>query len=340
MVYFTDANIFYTRKRAKAIIDKIESCKYKIPSLVALDILVVNEDMVHDLKKLTLHENAYNFGMQSTNPETLRLSGRKAGVEMFEKKIPLIREIDPNAEFSFDLLYGLPGDNFHHFRETTNFALSLHPRKLYFSNLLLLPGTPYWTDRAKHGFQYVDGFPYLVSGNNTYSVSDVEKTRELAIWVMFVLYIHAIRDTLHKMVAQNPKLRHVDLIDRLAEIIRRDFDPIGGIDLNVLTLEGNNIARRRVFNRFAEPKNCLIAFKACRELLKEYNMDHLTNLTEDIQTGIEYYQTLAAGPKDPSHITFLEHHSQSKVEHIKYKWVTSEIPKNKSDIALLPAAVS
>ena len=173
---------------------------------MALDILVVHEDMVHDLKRLTMFENAYNFGMQSTNPETLRMSGRKAGVEMFGKKIPIIRKVDPKAEFSFDLLYGLPGDNFHHFRETTDFALSLHPRKLYFSNLLLLPGTPYWTDKEKHGFKYVDGFPYLVSGNYTYTVSDMEKTRDFAIWVMFVLYVRAIKDTIHKMVELNPKL--------------------------------------------------------------------------------------------------------------------------------------
>ena len=77
-VVFADACLFYTRERAKLIIDKIASCIYKIPTFMSLDILVVNEEMVQSLKKTHFHENSYNFGMQSTNPGTLDLAGRKA----------------------------------------------------------------------------------------------------------------------------------------------------------------------------------------------------------------------------------------------------------------------
>ena len=86
VVYFTDACIFYTRERAKIIFDKIASCNYKIPALMSLDILIINEEVVESLQKISIYENAYNFGMQSTNPETLDLSGRKSGVEVFRKK--------------------------------------------------------------------------------------------------------------------------------------------------------------------------------------------------------------------------------------------------------------
>ena len=161
---------------------------------MSLDILIINEEGGESLQKISIYENAYNFGMQSTNPETLDLSGRKSGVEVFRKNIAKIKKVQPDAEFSFDLLYGMPGDNFYHFRNTADFALSLSPRRVYFSNLLLLPGTPYWDDREKHGFQYLDEPPYLVSANNTFSVEDMERSREFALSVLHVLYFHSLRE--------------------------------------------------------------------------------------------------------------------------------------------------
>jgi hypothetical protein len=38
-------------------------------------------------------------------------------------------------------------------------------------------------------------------------------------------------------------------------------------------------------------------------------------------------------------LNFLSQHSQLQISCIKYKWIVSEIPKNKLDVARLPAAV-
>ena len=153
-VYLTDACLFYTRERAKIICEKIASCSRKIPTVATLDILVLNEDMIEDLKKLSVIRNQFHFGLQTTNPLALELLKRKSGPNIFTKKIGQLRNTIPGAEISFDLIYGLPGDTYEGFRESVDFALSLKPGKLYLSPLLLLPGTPFWDEKVEFGFEF------------------------------------------------------------------------------------------------------------------------------------------------------------------------------------------
>ena len=323
-VVFADACLFYTRERAKLIIDKIASCKYKIPTFMSLDILVVNEEMVQSLKKTHFHENSYNFGMQSTNPGTLDLAGRKAKKELFIKKVALIREVDPDAEVSFDLLYGLPGDNFKTFRETVEFALSLSVRKLYFSNLILLPGTTYWREKERHEVFYGDSAPYVVGSTKTYPLEEMKRTRVFAVWVLHVLYAHPIRDMIYKMVEYNPELRRIDLIDKFGEIMSQYVRPMEGADLDKLSILAHNQARRQVFNRFSLPENCLISYKSALELLKLFKMDHLEDLNQFVLQGREYYESVCSVGEGEAEKSWLGEYSSEDLKYIKYKWRVSD----------------
>jgi radical SAM superfamily enzyme YgiQ (UPF0313 family) len=322
-VVFADACLFYTRERAKLIIDKIASCKYKIPTFLSLDILVVNEEMVHSLKKVHFHENSYNFGLQSTNSETLDLAGRKAKQELFIKKVAIIREIDPDAEISFDLLYGLPGDNYELFRETVEFALSLSVRKVYFSNLILLPGTTYWDDRDKHGISYGTTAPYVVGSTKTYPLDEMKQTRVFAMMVLHILYAPPIRDMIYKMVEYNPKLRRVELIDKYSEIMSKYINPFDGVNLDILSISANNLARRKVFNLLSLPSNCLISYKCAVELLQFFKLDHLEDLNQFILLGQEYYESVCSYKEEETERNFLDKHDSKDIQHIKYKWRVS-----------------
>ena len=328
-VVFADACLFYTRERAKLIIDKIASCKYKIPTFLSLDILVVNEEMVNSLKKVHFHENSYNFGLQSTNSETLDLAGRKAKQELFIKKVAVIREIDPDAEISFDLLYGLPGDNYELFRETVEFALSLSVRKLYFSNLILLPGTTYWADRKKHEIFYGNSAPYVVGSTKTYPLQEMEKTREFATMTLHILYSHPVRDMIYKIVEYKPDLRRIDLIDKFGEIISKYIDPFEDVDLHILSIAANNLARRQVFNRLSSPQNCLISYASALELLKFFKMDHLEDLNQFVLQGKEYYELVCSIGAEEAEKSWLNEHDSEDLRHIQYKWRVSDTSKSK-----------
>jgi radical SAM superfamily enzyme YgiQ (UPF0313 family) len=330
-VVFADACLFYTRERAKIIIDKIAEGIYKIPTFLSLDILIVNEEMIEYLKKVPIYENSYNFGLQSTNPLTLELSGRKSQQSTFEKKIALIKEMSPTAELSFDLLYGLPGDNLESFRETINFGLNLSSRKLYFSNLILLPGTDYWDKREEFGFKYGQLIPHVVASNNTYSKDDMEKSRELVIWVLHLLYFPAIRDMIYEMTETNPKLKRIDLLEEYREIMERQVNPIAGIDLNLLSVEGNNQARRKVFYRFSQPDVCLISYDSALELLETHQMSHMESLNRPILLGRRYYRTVCEKNEVEAEKSILKECIASGLEKVTYKWRVPRFLETNSD---------
>jgi radical SAM superfamily enzyme YgiQ (UPF0313 family) len=319
-VLFTDACLFYTRERAKQIIDKIASCSRgkEIMSVLTLDILVVNEEMIKSLNKIDLFHGQLHFGLQSTNPKALELLKRKSGAELFKRKIEMIRGVDPDAKISFDLIYGLPGDNFETFRESVNFTMSLRPGKLYFSPLLLLPGTPFWDEMDKFGFDLDLKPPYMVRSNNDFSAEDMEKTFRLVLWMLTIMYMQAIRDMIFKISEYKSELKPIDLIDRYIEILSKRVDPVSDRECTY-TIEANNDARRHVMNVISEPENILHAYEAALQLLKELDAEVLS---EDIKIGIDYYRAMCFGEKEVDG-DFLGQHDPEKIEYIKTSWVTA-----------------
>ena len=319
-VIFADACLFYTRERAKQIIDKIlmSSEGRRIPTVLTLDILVINEEMIQSLGKINMIHGQLHFGMQSTNPQALKLLKRKSGPDVFKKRIEQIRRIDPSAQISFDLIYGLPGDNHQAFRESVDFAMGMKPGKLYFSPLLLLPGTPFWEQKEELGFDYDPVPPYMVRSNKNYSPEDMEKTFRLVLWLLTIMYVPAIRDVIIKIPGYNSEFRPIELIERYVEILRRSVDPVSecGFDF---TIESNNAARRHVMNVISRPENILGAYEATLQLLRECGVEVLS---EDIKIGIDYYRTMCGrGKKVDS--DFYDQYDREKIEYIKTSWVTA-----------------
>jgi radical SAM superfamily enzyme YgiQ (UPF0313 family) len=317
-VYLTDACLFYTRERAKIICEKIASCSRKIPTVATLDILVLNEGMIEDLKKLSVIRNQFHFGLQTTNSLALELLKRKSGPNIFTKKIGQLRSSIPGAEISFDLIYGLPGDTYEGFRKSVDFALSLKPGKLYLSPLLLLPGTPFWDEKVEFGFDYENKPPYMVRSNNHFSKEDMKKTVRFVLWVLAIMYYPAIRDLICKIPEVNPKFDRIELIDRFVEIVQKQVDPVSDISYE-FTIDWNNSIRRNVMSEFCLPQNSLYFYKAALELLKSCGAE---KLSEDIFVGIDYYRTICKGVSeaDPA---ILQKFDAEKINHIKTKWVTA-----------------
>jgi radical SAM superfamily enzyme YgiQ (UPF0313 family) len=320
-VIFTDACLFYTRERAKIIVDKIAaSSRGKIiPTVLTLDILVVNEEMVTSLSKINLVHNQLHFGLQTTNPDALELLKRKSGPDIFKKRVDQIRNINPEAEISFDLIYGLPGDNYEAFRESVDFTLGLNPGKLYFSPLLLLPGTPFWDQQEELGFDFDPQPPYMVRSNKHYSLEDMMLTSQWVLWLLSIMYIPAIRDTICKIAELKPQFRRIHLIDRYIEILRQKVDPVAEIELE-FTIDANNKARRHVMDTISRPENSLHAYEAVYKLLKECDAEILA---EDVLIGIDYYRSSLQGNDEAGKETISQKYDLEKIEYIKSSWVAA-----------------
>jgi radical SAM superfamily enzyme YgiQ (UPF0313 family) len=328
-VIVTDACIYYQpRERVKKIIDKIASCR-KIPTIVTLDIHLLDEELIRYLSKIELGD-VWCFGMQSINPLAIKLMGRKTDKETFINKTKLLREIVPSAEISFNIIYGLPGDNYETFRETIDFALTLKPIKLQIYPLVLLPGSPFWYKEAELGFVYDDSPPYMVRSNKHYSAEDMEETFRFSLWYLSITYFPAIRDAILNIPDYNHKFRHIDLIDMFIENMKRRVDPITDLRTeSIKTIELFNLTRRKVFNFLFEPENCLHAYESTLELLKRCNVEDIFTA---ILIGIDYYKSLNGGFSEQDEAFFVEKYGREKIRYIKNTWVRPfrTLSKNKN----------
>lgn len=318
-VIITDACLYYQpRERVKKIIDKIASSFRKIPTIVTLDIHLLDEELIRYLSKIELGD-VWCFGMQSINPLAIKLMGRKTDKETFIKKTKLLREIIPSAEISFNIIYGLPGDNYTTFRNTIDFALSLKPIKLQIYPLVLLPGSPFWYNKDEFEFGYDDLPPYMVRFNKHYSVEDMEKTFRFSLWYLSITYFPAIRDAILNIPDYNHKFRHIDLIDIFIENMKRRADHITDLCTeSIKTIESFNLTRRKVFNFLFEPENCLHAYESTLELLKTCNVE---DLFTDILIGIDYYKTLNGNFSEQDDAFFVKKYGKEKIKYIKNTWV-------------------
>lgn len=323
-VVFTDACILYSPKRAKLIMEKILSCKNRIPTIFTLDIAFLNEELIKLLSRLELSHQKFLFGMQSINELTLQLMKRRSSSKIFTKKVELLRRINPAAEISFDLIYGLPGDNFESFKKTVEFSLSLSPIKLNCSPLLLLPGSPYWEKKEEHGFVFDNKPPYVVYSNKYYSAQDMEKTHQFVLEIMVAMYFPAIRDTIYKISEENPKYQRVELIQKLIKIFENKSNIF--IDIRMLNeqneyfIKAYNTIKKSIMDRVAVPKNCLCMYEAMLELLCELNLE---DLTDDILLGIKYYRTLFSEDLKGVGKVCFEEYGGERIERIKFGWVVS-----------------
>lgn len=353
-VYFIDACIFYTKDRAKAIIETIAKCKYKIPTTLTLDIAFMDEEAVLAVKMLELSQHKFHFGMQSVNMETMRLMNRKIGPQLFRKRVEMMRGIDPELELSLDLIYGLPGDTFYTFRKTVDFALSLSPIKLNLSPLVLLPGSTFWVEKEKHGFVYEQEPPFLVRWNNTYSADDMRKTRRFVLGIIMTMYFPAIRETIYKMTKSSAdtiieealisndfaKGDETEFKDRLlqsrvglVEYFMEKFEIKSGLNFDISAISETeqssakkfNYIRKSTMDSVAKPINGLYAYQVMLEIIKESGRN---DLTEDLEIGINYYQ-LATQCSQERLDQFVQEIGESKCNHVKLSWVvSSEINKN------------
>ncbi|MBQ8680287.1 MAG: radical SAM protein [Treponema sp.] len=119
------------------------------------------------------------IGLQSANPEVLKNVHRTLEKKRFEKNIGFLNE--EGVTFGFDLIYGLPGDNFKGFCESIDFALSLYPNNLELFCLSVLPGTDLHDAAKGFGMEWESQPPYHVLRTPQFSEKDLAKAERLSL---------------------------------------------------------------------------------------------------------------------------------------------------------------
>ena len=119
------------------------------------------------------------IGLQSANPDVLKNVHRTLDKKKFTKNIGFLNE--EGVTFGFDLIYGLPGDNFSGFCESIDFALELYPNNLELFCLSVLPGTDLHDAAKGFGLEWESFPPYHVLRTPQFSEKDLAKAEKLAL---------------------------------------------------------------------------------------------------------------------------------------------------------------
>ncbi|AMV71003.1 radical SAM domain-containing iron-sulfur cluster-binding oxidoreductase [Desulfuromonas sp. DDH964] len=118
------------------------------------------------------------LGLQSFDHKVLRHIHRRFDPQVFRERVDLLSQA--GATFGFDLIYGLPGDNYQGFAASLEQALALRPNHLDLFPLALLPGTTLHQRRAEFGLQADPDPPYLLQSSTSMSAAAMEQCRHLA----------------------------------------------------------------------------------------------------------------------------------------------------------------
>ena len=176
-VYLCDSSLLYNKERGR---DILKFCaKYKKSIRFEFAIGQLDDDIIEAL--LDMPESEYNFGVQTINPVVLKLLHRGFNRATFEREYMALAG---NHNVTVDAIYGLPGDDFESYKRTLDYMAGLPNIKRILTNpLILLPGSPFWSEKKEHGFVY-DPETYLLIRSNAWSEEDMQKARDYSFKIV------------------------------------------------------------------------------------------------------------------------------------------------------------
>jgi radical SAM superfamily enzyme YgiQ (UPF0313 family) len=175
-VFVLDSTFNIDPKRAKKILRSIK----KIAPDIHFHFEVRNEFIDREMAELFAQiPCSLQIGLQSADPEVLKLVGRSFNKADFTAKVGLLN--NSGATFGFDLIYGLPGDTLAGVIRSLDYALSLYPNHLDIFPLAVLPGTRLATRAIDLNLQWNNKPPYLLEATESFSRMDMTAASKLAI---------------------------------------------------------------------------------------------------------------------------------------------------------------
>jgi hypothetical protein len=259
------------------------------------------------------------------NPETLVFVNRtnRGNPKVISEKIGLIRRVDPESIIEFELIYGLPGDNYQTFRNSIDILLSASADSLKLYPLLLLPGSEFSRKIDEYKFRFDNTPPYEVRSNKWFSENDMEKARTISYLVLMTTYFPVILKMIYRISDKRGIGRgRLSLIEELIHTVMMETGPL--VNKAAVSYTNSttafNMNRRRVINKIAKPKNCLRMYTKLYDMMFRYNIQDDGN----IALGIDYYHAKVRN-KVYEIKALTDKFGQKSIDDIKCKWTISEI---------------
>jgi hypothetical protein len=174
-VFVLDPTFDADRERARSILALIEKKAPDIAWKFEVRAEFIDRDLARRFARL---DASVQIGLQSADPEVSALVGRSLDPKDFARRVGYLNAA--GAVFGFDLIYGLPGDDFDGFAKSVDFALELQPNHLDVFPLSLLPGTELADRAVELGLVAQTEPPYTILSAPGFTPAGMERAEALA----------------------------------------------------------------------------------------------------------------------------------------------------------------
>ncbi|MBQ1197667.1 MAG: DUF4080 domain-containing protein [Spirochaetaceae bacterium] len=175
-IFVLDPTYNVDKNRAIKLLDYIRQKAKKIFFHFECRAEFISDELAKAFSKINC---SLQIGLQSASEEVLKTVNRNFNKKDFIKKISILNNY--GIIFGFDLIYGLPKDNYEGFKNSIDFAISLYPNHIELFCLSVLPGTALFDDANKLNLSYELQPPYHVIESDTFSKVEIEKARKISI---------------------------------------------------------------------------------------------------------------------------------------------------------------
>lgn len=189
LVFFVDSDLFLNHPRATELVPRL------IEAVEGTEILFDFETNLghwdEPLMRVADHHRVHlSTGVQSVNPRALKTANRWAGpfdLTKIAANIKRVNEIAPRAVIQPETIFGMPDDTLDGYRDSLDWALGLRTKRVVTTPFLVLPGSPFAADPARHGIVFSPDPPYRLLSSDTWSEDDMAQARRLSYQVNLIL---------------------------------------------------------------------------------------------------------------------------------------------------------
>ncbi|HBP37611.1 MAG TPA: hypothetical protein DD640_02510 [Clostridiales bacterium] len=119
------------------------------------------------------------IGVQTINPEVLRIVNRPSRLERLQEQVRKLRRAG-RVHLHLDLIAGLPGEDLDSFGHSLDFVWELRPQQLQLGFLKILPGSPMKQLASERGFLWQDDPPYEVLQSDRLNFAGLDLLKTIA----------------------------------------------------------------------------------------------------------------------------------------------------------------
>jgi len=177
-IKFVDRTFNCNEKRATSIMEYIINQKPSCRVHLEICADLISDDFMNFLLQIPAGIFAFEIGVQSTKPETLRAVNRKCDWQRFYSNVQKL-QAQGNIHLHLDLIAGLPFETYSNFSYSFNQVYNLQPDHIQLGFLKLLKGSPLREIAEYYSYEFQNHPPYQILNSKYISYSEITRLTQI-----------------------------------------------------------------------------------------------------------------------------------------------------------------